>query len=81
MPPPMPPHVPPGTHPKPLNVQTLGHMQLMLGYSTAPEYVHCIANVIVSDVSGWNATAPSGLVTRVWGGSADGPEALMTVWG
>ena len=78
--PPLPPPAPPGAHPPPLHQQTLGHMQLMLGYSAAPEYVRGFANVIMSGVNGYNATAPSGAVTNVWEARVE-PEVLLTVWG
>ena len=77
-----PPPAPPASAPSqmPLPQQTLGHMQLMLGYSTAPEYVRGFANVIMAGVSGYNQTAPDGAVTLVSGSRVD-PTTLKTVWG
>ena len=78
--PPQPPPLPAGAHPPPLPLQTLGHMQLMLGYSTAPEYVHGFANAIMAGVNGYNATAPDGTVTSAWSSRID-PATLFQVWG
>ena len=69
-----------GARNPPLSQQTLGHMQLMLGYSTAPEYVHGFSNVIMAGVNDYNATAADGTVTNIYDNALD-PETLLTVWG